>query len=94
MFVDTLNAPPDAIGGTVLRVAEQLGANIIVTTTDCYVSVAVRNMHRFVNELSWCMRRLHRSQDVAAQQHYPQTCPPALAPLILARHPSHTLRPL
>ena len=37
MFVDTLNAPPDAIGGTVLRVAEQLGANIIVTTSDCYV---------------------------------------------------------
>ena len=37
MFVDTLNAPPDAIGGTVLRVAEQLGASLIVTTTDCYV---------------------------------------------------------
>ncbi len=37
MFVDTLNAPPDAIGGTVLRVAEQLGASIIVTTSDCYV---------------------------------------------------------
>ena len=40
MFVDTLNAPPDAIGGTVLRVAEQLGANMIVTTTDCYVRPA------------------------------------------------------
>ncbi len=38
MFVDTLNAPPDAIGGTAFRVAEQLGASLIVTTTDCYVS--------------------------------------------------------
>ena len=38
MFVDTLNAPADAIGGTAFRVAEQLGASLIVTTTDCYVS--------------------------------------------------------
>ena len=43
MFVDTLNAPPDAIGGTTFRVAEQLGASLIVTTTDCYVSVEHQN---------------------------------------------------
>ena len=47
MFVDTLNAPPDAIGGTVLRVAEQLGANMIVTTSDCYVRSPVSNQSIF-----------------------------------------------
>ena len=68
MFVDTLNAPPDAIGGTVLRVAEQLGASLIVTTTDCYVrspspSLSCLNSLRASSKTSWQSRSVeHRLQ--------------------------------
>ena len=40
LFVDTRNAPPDALGAMVLRVAKDLGASVIVTTTDCYVRLS------------------------------------------------------